>query len=233
VVCLDEFEQLVEEPYREQFPERLYDCWRALMSGSQVAFVTVSQRSLEELAAQKQLTSPFFNVFTTVPLGEFTDLEARALVNRGRTCDQPFSNADCEAVLRMGGRHPYKLQLAGSLVYEHKAQGQQVDLEAVQQEYQRQIDFIFGHRPAWWRSMLVCVWGGLRWLVLSPRHIGRLARFIGFSLDDLLNWIVGVLVLVLVALVLWSVITVEGLEFWLDLVDVLRKWLKGFLQREG
>ena len=61
-------------------------------------------------------------------------------------------------------------------------------------------------RPTWWRAGSEWIRHGLWSLFRSPRYIGRLARFIGFGQDDLRNWMVGVIVLVLVALIVLGVI---------------------------
>jgi len=213
VVCLDEFEQLTKNP--QEFSDVLYNSWRSLISASRIAFVTASQTSLDRLSRGGKLTSPFFNVFMLVPLGEFTPEEARVLVDRGRTCDRPFSDKECQGILKLAGRHPCRLQVACSLLYEAKTGGQLVGLKAVRREYQRQIDYFFGPRPAWWQAALAWAWRGLRWLLLSPRYVGRLARVIGFTWDDVWNWIVGVVVLVLIFLLLLRVIAPDMFFKWL------------------
>lgn len=124
VICLDEFEKLLNA---RNFSNEFFDVLRHLMSESALAFVIASTHPLSDLVSPDKYTSPFFNIFTIVEIGEFTvdqgvD-EADLLVRRGCDCDRPFSEQDAYRMQRMAGRHPYKLQLAGSLIYQAKASG--------------------------------------------------------------------------------------------------------------
>lgn len=171
VLCLDEFEHLVEKP--QEFPEALYDAWRSLGANNQVAFLTASKTSLRELADQERLTSLFFNIFTHLPLKELPDPEARALIERGLDCDRPFSPEDCERLLCLAGNNPYKLQLAGSLLYQAKAEGN-TDWKHLEAEYLQQENYIFAATPppakaSFWERLKIATISVLRW----PRHIGR------------------------------------------------------------
>jgi Cdc6-like AAA superfamily ATPase len=60
VICLDEFERLIEKP--TEFTNDMYNSWRSLISNSQAAFIIASHKLLPDLALAKQLTSSFFNV---------------------------------------------------------------------------------------------------------------------------------------------------------------------------
>ncbi len=121
VICLDEFEQLIE--YSQEFPDRLYDSWRSLMNANHVAFVIVSTKPLPNLSQTKKLTSPFFNIFSTfIELSELTQAESQELINWGRSCDRPFMDNDCRRALRIARHHPLKLQLIGHLIYEAKVE---------------------------------------------------------------------------------------------------------------
>lgn len=124
VICLDEFEELLST---SSFSDEFFDVLRHLMSESALAFVIASTHPLSDLVSADKYTSPFFNIFTIVEIGEFTvdqgvD-EAGLLVRRGCNSDRPFSEQDAYRMQRMAGRHPYKLQLAGSLIYQAKAGG--------------------------------------------------------------------------------------------------------------
>ncbi len=78
VILLDEFEELMHHSIASTAD--LYDSWRSLMNNSTASFITASKTPLNELAQQDNYTSPFFNIFTYVPLGELTDNEARTHV---------------------------------------------------------------------------------------------------------------------------------------------------------
>ena len=74
-----------------------------------------------------------------MPLGELTDDEARALIERGANGDQPFTPTEMSEVLTLAGNHPYRLQLAGSLVYQTKANNQAVIWSEIQRAYKQQL----------------------------------------------------------------------------------------------
>ncbi|MBI5301160.1 MAG: ATP-binding protein [Chloroflexi bacterium] len=137
VVCVDEFEELTD--HRDEFPHDVYDSWRALINSHAIAFITASKSPLADLATTHGYTSPFFNVFTYLPLGELTDDEARALIERGANGDQPFTPTEMSEVLTLAGNHPYRLQLAGSLVYETKADNRALDWAEIRRAYIQQL----------------------------------------------------------------------------------------------
>lgn len=114
VICLDEFEELTHKS--DEFTDDLYDSWRYLMNNSAAAFITASRTSLGDLAKDERYTSPFFNIFTYITLGEFTSDEAEELTLRGGQCDRPFNDGERNRMLVLADHHPYKLQLAGALI---------------------------------------------------------------------------------------------------------------------
>ena len=95
VLLMDEFEHLSQRP--DEFPDGFYDALRSLGNNNLAGIITASQHTLQSLASQEKLTSPFFNIFRQIDLGEFTDIEANALLNRGRISDEPFSDEDLPA----------------------------------------------------------------------------------------------------------------------------------------
>jgi len=228
VLCLDELERLVEEP--AQFPPDVYQSWRSLISANQIIFIVASMKSLVELAQLGGLTSPFFNAFdhTLPPLGELTPAEAEELLERGRTCDRPFDDDECRRILRLAGYHPWRLQVAGSLVYEAKAGGRAVNWKTVQQRYEQQVKPRLPAQPRW-RTALTRFGQALRWLGRSPAYPGRLLLLIfnrpaTNETDNLvMGYAILIAVLIVVSLVARGVITrdvvVNLLQWW--------KWLRG------
>ena len=140
VVCLDEFEELVHR--REQFTLDFYESLRYLMNQHALALVTASKTPLIDLAQTLGYTSPFFNIFTHLPLGELTDDEARELIARGATCDRAFTPTEQMEILTLAGNHPYKLQLAGSLLYLAKGESRAVDWAHLRREFVRQLQHV-------------------------------------------------------------------------------------------
>ena len=137
VVCLDEFEELTDHP--NQFTPDLYDSWRFLINQQAIAFITASKSPLIDLAQTLGYTSPFFNVFTYLPLGELTDDEARELIARGADCDRAFTPTEQNDAWLLAGNHPYRLQLAGSLLYQAKADNRAVDWAELRREFVTQL----------------------------------------------------------------------------------------------
>jgi AAA+ ATPase superfamily predicted ATPase len=137
VVCLDEFEDLAHNT--DEFKHDLYDSWRHLMSENAITFITASKSPLIDLAQTLGYTSPFFNVFTHLPLGELTDDEARELIARGATCDRAFTPTEQNEAWRLAGNHPYKLQLIGSLLYQAKADNRVVDWAELRKQFVVQL----------------------------------------------------------------------------------------------
>lgn len=135
VICLDEFEELLDA---SSFSDEFFNVLRHLMSESALAFVIASTEPLSELVAPGKYTSPFFNIFTITELGEFTLDEVGLLLERGRKCDRQFGDPDVLQMRKLGGRHPYKLQLAGSLIYQAKAAGS-VDWRSVRRDFKAQL----------------------------------------------------------------------------------------------
>jgi hypothetical protein len=213
VVCLDEFERLVQDP--GTFPLDLYHAWRSLVNDDLVAFITVSQTPLAQLSAQEQLTSPFFNIFTSLPLGELTPGEADELVGWGRTCDRPFSDDECRRLRELAGCHPYCLQVAGSLLYQARAGGSAVDWKALERAYHQQVDPVVPQPPSRRWRILRRVGQALRWLVLSPRYLGRLARRVKPFWEEAKDWLAGVVIIVVVVLIVLGIIT------WGDVQDLV------------
>ncbi len=140
VVCLDEFEELTHR--REQFTFDFYESLRYLMNQHALAFITASRAPLIDLAQTLGYTSAFFNIFTHLPLGEFTDAEARELLARGAACDRPFTPTEQNELLLLAGKHPYKLQLAGSLLYLAKGESGAVDWAELRRAFVTQLQSV-------------------------------------------------------------------------------------------
>ena len=126
VVLLDEFELLaVNEHLTPYFFARL----RGLTTKHGLAYLTASQRPLFAITAQEEiLSSPFFNIFVTLPLGLFTREEALGLLQtRLADTDIRFSQTLQEHLLFMVGPHPFFLHVAGYHAFQLLAQGETLE----------------------------------------------------------------------------------------------------------
>jgi hypothetical protein len=151
----------------------VFEVWRSLGSSGQAAFVTASQSSLGELIQQGNLTSTFHNIFTHIPLGVFTDEDARSLL--ARNTDRPFTQNEQRQLLDLTGKFPAKLQIAASLLYQAK-DGTDINWDTLKDDYQRQVDFVFGkasptskNMPGWPGKV------GRVIFITGPQYLGRFA----------------------------------------------------------
>lgn len=110
-----------------------------------------------------------------------------------------------------GKRHPYFLQLAGSCLWEARQQSK--DIRWAKEQFEQQsTQFKSKSNRRWWRP--------LHWLVWDlPVRLGRVAKFIGGTVDDVSNWIIGFVILILLVLVLVGVLR------WEQVKDLLQKAL--------
>jgi hypothetical protein len=111
VILMDNIEAGLQSPELDQ---EFWCCMRYLGGngiGGRIGFLITSRQSLsqlEELSAQLNKTSPFFNLFTEYPLTAFTETEARELI---RFAPQPISSADTDWILTHSQYRPFYLQL--------------------------------------------------------------------------------------------------------------------------
>ncbi|MDT8305754.1 MAG: winged helix-turn-helix domain-containing protein [Anaerolineae bacterium] len=112
VVLLDEFELLAANP---QLTPYFFARLRGLTTKYGLAYLTASQRPLFDLTADEEiLSSPFFNIFVTLPLGLYSEQEACSLlrVRLARTGIE-FSPELEDYLLALVGYHPFFLHIAG------------------------------------------------------------------------------------------------------------------------
>lgn len=126
VVLLDEFELLAaNEHLTPYFFARL----RGLTTKYGLAYLTASQRPLFDITAEEEiLSSPFFNIFVTLPLGLFSPQEAYDLIKyRLRDNELSFSDSLIEYLIYLVGPHPFFLHVAAYHTYQSMAQGKNLD----------------------------------------------------------------------------------------------------------
>jgi hypothetical protein len=116
VFCLDEFEILLKcgDPFTDSFFDRLRGC----MNAGQLMFILASRRPLDVYAGDQNLTSAFFNLGHVVKLGEFSEEEAKELVGLPVDGESALNPEERQLALSWGGRNPYLLQMAGTVLFE-------------------------------------------------------------------------------------------------------------------
>jgi hypothetical protein len=126
VFLLDEFELLAaNEHLTPYFFARL----RGLTTKYGLAYLTASQRPLFAITAEEEiLSSPFFNIFVTLPLGLYPPDEANSLFDaRLANTEVVFSPALRDHLCRLVGPHPFFLHVAGYHAYQLITQGVSLD----------------------------------------------------------------------------------------------------------
>jgi hypothetical protein len=217
VICLDEFEALMEHP--KQFDNDFFNHLRALMDDNALMLVIASFERLDVYQKRRSLTSRFFNLGHVQELGRLKPDEAEALVKLPAGAQPALTDMEQRLALSWGQLHPYLLQLACGSLCEARQLGYDVnwakaqfDAQAVR--HREPEDEQKAARPGlrWWSPF--------RWLLVdAPMRVGRLAKWIGASLDDLGSWLIGMAIVVVVVLV------VIRLLAWDDLEPLLRRVL--------
>lgn len=117
VVMLDEFELLANN---EHLTPYFFARLRGLTTKYGLAFLTASQRPLFSISAKEEiLSSPFFNIFVTLPLGLFSEGEATTLLDTRLDGNEVFFPKMLkEYLLELVGPHPFFLHVAGYHAYQ-------------------------------------------------------------------------------------------------------------------
>ena len=128
VVLLDEFELLAaNEHLTPYFFARL----RGLTTKYGLAYLTASQRPLFAITAEEEiLSSPFFNIFVTLPLGLFNETDSRnMLISRMEGTEHQFSDDLIKYLICLVGPHPFFLHVAAYHAFHALTQGKQIDVK--------------------------------------------------------------------------------------------------------
>jgi len=123
VLCLDEFERLMEQ--RDEFtPGFLLNLRSCAQQG--MSIITASQTALSKLTDPNDQTSPFYNTFPLLPLGPFATSDAADYVVLHRPGFPAFSPEERVAILTFAKGHPLALQVACFHVVEAKQNGEEL-----------------------------------------------------------------------------------------------------------
>ncbi len=112
VVIMDEFELLAANQHLTPY---FFARLRGLTTKYGLAYLTASQRPLFAITAEEAvLSSPFFNIFVTMPLGLFTEAEAQELFRRRlERTTVVFPPEMIEYLITLVGLHPFFLHIGG------------------------------------------------------------------------------------------------------------------------
>jgi AAA+ ATPase superfamily predicted ATPase len=153
VILLDEFEAIADN---RQLGKDFFDELRALGQTGKVVYVTASGETLYNLSFHDKniLSSPFFNMFSTVWLGFMNPQEARNLVDglAAMADFEGFDENDYDFLQEKAGFHPFYRQVACYHLFEEKikaANSTALDYDLVKRQFAREMQDHFQY--AWKR----------------------------------------------------------------------------------
>jgi serine/threonine protein kinase len=117
IVLMDEFESITRNP---NFDEGFFSFLRAMANSYRVAYVTSSCDELQHMCHNKDISdSPFFNIFSNLPLRPFTPAAARELITAPSATEGVPLEPYADELLEMAGLFPLYLQIACSCLFEN------------------------------------------------------------------------------------------------------------------
>ncbi len=153
VLGLDEFESLARNAH---FEPDFYGELRSLAGELGLVCLTASKRSLYELTYERSdtLSSPFFNIFSELPLGLMSEDEARMLLTGlSSQGGAPFCDDEVSFALGLAGTHPFFLQIAGFHLYDTPGRGKPRAPEGYQQIRKRFLAEAEDHYRYLWSQL--------------------------------------------------------------------------------
>jgi uncharacterized protein len=119
VLCLNEFDATFKHP--AEFTDDFFDHLRSQIDHRKFAVVTATRTPLKDLCLKGKLTSPFYNVFTVIELGAFTDEEVRKFLEHHRE-KVFFTEEEMKFINSHLDPHPLKLQIICDFVIRNREQ---------------------------------------------------------------------------------------------------------------
>jgi len=119
ILLFDEFGMITQS---EHFDAAFFSFLRSIANNHECAYITTSRLKLQKLCRSSDISeSPFFNIFTPVPLGQFDVNEARSLILKpSEQAGVTFDESEVEFVLSVAGCHPLFIQMACAALFDHK-----------------------------------------------------------------------------------------------------------------
>ena len=117
VLLIDECDKIANKT--EEFNNDFIDTLRNLGTSHNIAYVTASLYSLKTLCTVGNFTSPFYNIFSEIPLAKFTPEETFEFISVRRDGVE-FDDKDIKFIKKIAKNHPLHLQISCYHVLESK-----------------------------------------------------------------------------------------------------------------
>jgi hypothetical protein len=120
VLLLDEFETITTY---SQFEENFFYFLRSQANQGKISYITATKDTLNRVARDDLIGSPFFNIFGTYHLGPLQPDEALDLISTpAERAGYPFARQEIDWILRLAGRHPFFIQRSCYFLFEKTCQ---------------------------------------------------------------------------------------------------------------
>jgi hypothetical protein len=133
IISFDEFGTITGSG---QFDPDFFSFLRSIANNHECAYITTSRQKLQKLCRDSNVSeSPFFNIFTPIPLGQFDREEALSLIfTPSANAGIKFFSEDAEFILSLSGHHPLFIQMACAALFDYKAHNQDRSAKADYEE---------------------------------------------------------------------------------------------------
>jgi len=209
VLCLDEFETLFKAP--KEFDNTFYEGLRSIMDRSRMVIVAASPIPIKAYKRQQAITSTFFNQGRTEILRGLEEDGIRDLLRLPASTvpgTHPVLSDDEQKWARewSGTTHPFFLQMAAYELCEARLHNKERAWAKKRfGEKAREYDLWGLKRPG---LLLRC----LRMIFIKlPNWIGGVVRRTGTEIDNMTNWIMGWLLIIILVLIIFGAIKPDEL----------------------
>jgi len=140
IILMDEFEMITNN---EKFDMQFFSFLRFLANNFKVAYITSSAKDLQQLCHTKDIAdSPFFNIFSNLPLRPFGYDEAFELISVPSQREGIMLAPYAKQIIDLSGYFPLYLQIACSNVFEWLLENRGVEPEwpEIARSYREEVE---------------------------------------------------------------------------------------------
>lgn len=117
ILAFDEFDVVTKN---ENFGREFFSFLRSIANSYNVAYIASSRKDLQELSHTDEIRdSPFFNIFTHIPIGSFDRKSAEELISIPSKREGIPLKEYTEFIFELAGFHPFFIQIACSNLFEY------------------------------------------------------------------------------------------------------------------